>query len=57
VAVGLGGAMGTALSALVTTRVAFGASEPAGTNASAVWMAATATDQSLLDAGGLTPGQ
>jgi signal transduction histidine kinase len=39
---GLGGAVGTALTALVATRVAFGASEPAGTNASAVWMAATA---------------
>ena len=39
---GLAGAVGTALSALVAIRVAFGASEPAGTNAGAVWIAATA---------------
>jgi signal transduction histidine kinase len=39
---GLGGTVATALSALVATRLAFGASEPAGANASAVWMAATA---------------
>jgi signal transduction histidine kinase len=39
---GLGGTVATALSALLATRLAFGASEPAGANASAVWMAATA---------------
>jgi signal transduction histidine kinase len=39
---GLVGTTATALSALVATRLAFGASEPAGANASAVWMAATA---------------
>jgi signal transduction histidine kinase len=39
---GLGGTVVTALTALVATRVAFGASEPAGANASAVWIAATA---------------
>jgi signal transduction histidine kinase len=39
---GLAGAAGTALSALVAIRVAFGAAEPAGTAGIAVWMAATA---------------
>jgi signal transduction histidine kinase len=39
---GLAGAVVTALSALVAVRVAFGAAEPAGTNASAVLTAATA---------------
>ena len=39
---GLAGAVGTALSALVAIRVAFGAAEPAGTAGIAVWMAATA---------------
>jgi signal transduction histidine kinase len=39
---GLGGTVVTALTALLATRVAFGASEPAGANASAVWIAATA---------------
>jgi signal transduction histidine kinase len=40
---GLAGAVGTALTALVAIRVAFGAAEPpAGISGSAVWMAATA---------------
>jgi signal transduction histidine kinase len=39
---GLAGAVVTALSALVTIRVAFGAAEPAGISGIAVWMAATA---------------
>src|SRR5262249_11521077 len=39
---GLGGTVVTAVTALLATRVAFGASEPAGANASAVWLAATA---------------
>jgi signal transduction histidine kinase len=39
---GLAGAVVTALSALVAIRVAFGAAEPAGTNVSAVLVAATA---------------
>jgi signal transduction histidine kinase len=39
---GLAGAVGTALSALVAIRVAFGGTEPAGTNGNAVLMAATA---------------
>ncbi len=39
---GLGGTVVTALTALLATRLAFGASEPAGANASAVWIAATA---------------
>jgi signal transduction histidine kinase len=39
---GLAGVVVTALSALVATRVAFGAAEPAGISGIAVWMAATA---------------
>jgi signal transduction histidine kinase len=39
---GLGGTVVTALTALLATRLAFGASEPAGANASAVWIGATA---------------
>jgi signal transduction histidine kinase len=39
---GLAGAVGTALTALVAIRVAFGGTEPAGISGSAVWMAATA---------------
>ncbi len=39
---GLAGTVVTALTALLSTRVAFGASEPAGANASAFWIAAAA---------------